>query len=216
MNSRKVRLLPAPLSGHSLRPWTAGERGAGVQSLLVALAIVVPMGCISSSSESRTESASAADDSETDSGSRSEVVAVGLENVIRDEMERIALAFVQFRMQHGTFPPSDPANNDRYLRRLFPRASEKPADFDESAKALVFWLSRVSTNPSLPFSDPNKDILFDFDPDRLTDSDLTYLPPGSSTPYVYVYLDDSETFQIQWPGMDGVLNTADDIVVNER
>lgn len=133
---------------------------------------------------------------------------------IRGELDQLAAALQAYKLKYGEFPPSEPQAAERHVRRAYFRSVELPLEFDDRSKALVLWLSRISENPTNPFTDNRKSVFFDFDPKRVDEKQLTFRPKSLSSPYVYDL--QAVEFEIRSAGLDDVLNTDDDLVVTGR
>ncbi|MCG8583170.1 MAG: type II secretion system GspH family protein, partial [Pirellulales bacterium] len=112
------------------------------------------------------------------------------EATIKIEMTQILQQLSLMKDKFGSYPPSDPASAAAYVQQMSRHVAD-PADevlaFDDTAKALTFWLGGVSRDPASPMKGlGTKDFQFEFNADQLP-GDGTYRPPGEalSTPYRY-------------------------------
>jgi type II secretory pathway pseudopilin PulG len=122
------------------------------------------------------------------------------EHRIRVELMGLAGAMETYRAQYGEYPPSDGAEMQRHIDRLFPRNEDAVPGGLDQAKILVFCLSGYSPDARHPITGTGATALFDFDRKRLIDDSgnpadpnavsfrgCKYIPPGTdgTVPYVY-------------------------------
>lgn len=114
------------------------------------------------------------------------------------EVIKLHDAMESFKEKFGVLPPSttDERSISRFTNKAFPTASQTalstlPHKLDAS-EALVFWLSRVSTDAKDPFAADAKEryTFFRFPASRVRDG--RFYPPsdGETDPYVYFRYED--------------------------
>lgn len=134
------------------------------------------------------------------------------------ELAQLDQAIEAYRLEMGDYPPSfgenySPANRyytamEQHLRKCFPNMSKatKDAYYDilmtkeiSQDEALVYWLSKLSTDKTNPFrTDGPRKVFREFDARRLSDVDSDGFPAfdagyARGTPFVYL---DSRTYRL--------------------
>lgn len=134
------------------------------------------------------------------------------------ELAQLDQAIEAYRLEMGDYPPSfgenySPANRyytamEQHLRKCFPNMSKatKDAYYDilltkdiSQDEALVYWLSKLSTDKTNPFRlDGPRKVFREFDARRLSDADGDGFPAydagyARGTPFVYL---DSRTYRL--------------------
>ena len=131
------------------------------------------------------------------------------EKRIANEINQLTMAMENFKNKYDDYPPSDlrniesdASNINKFIRRAFYRYADGKSDDDikadvltrlnaisgasdtditayDPAKALVFWLSGFSPDPTAPFTGGGtKTALFEFPTERLIDG--KFLSPGKN------------------------------------
>jgi prepilin-type N-terminal cleavage/methylation domain-containing protein len=124
---------------------------------------------------------------------------------INTEIMGLAAAVETYRAQYDEYPPSDSAELQQHIDRLFPRNEDTVPGSLDQAKILVFCLSGYSADPRHPLTGTGATSFFDFDKKRVVNDagepvaentvnlrGMRYIPPGAERPLPYVY------FRKQW------------------
>lgn len=136
---------------------------------------------------------------------------------IKVELNSLALSLKRYMQDKGSYPPSSPADAATHVAKAYPLAVEAADAFDDTSKALVFWLGGLSPDPGKPFTGAgNKVSHFPFEQARVgLNGPLTYSPPISSLrqSYKYTRFGSTSGFKIESAGLDDVWDTDDDLKV---
>lgn len=111
------------------------------------------------------------------------------------EVDKLADAMQAFQEKFGLLPPNldDEERFRRFLAKAFPTLKQPqltvlPKKLD-AAESLVFWLSRVGTDPQNPFPADAKDcyVFFEFPESRVRDGRFYPSAEGETDHYVYFH-----------------------------
>ena len=136
---------------------------------------------------------------------------------IKIEMAQLAMAIEDYKRVVGEYPPSDPGvagiNAINHLKAAFPfvppdNYAAEVAAFDAPNKALWFYLSGVSKDPTAPYTGVGKKS-FEWNAERLIGN--VYYPLNETLTLPYVYTSDGTSFTITQAGLDDQAGTDDDL-----